>query len=238
MDFKPEDSITYKTFERAFDTHPEECSSSTVCTVEECSSSAVCTVEECSSSAVVVGTDDNDCHIVTTESDHNMVPEIDKIDDLEVGDIGEEKGGAEERIEVKVEDEEEEVEEEDESKTDEEREEEKNKEERKKVVAESMILYTAQLRSQKEKEHDKDNAIEKEKGEVRSVFRIEARTEVEDDRDKDDNVETKVEKEGALCNSMSCMLRIKPLLMPCLHDITSSMYRVSSCLIYRPTFIS
>jgi hypothetical protein len=241
MDFEPEDSITYRTFERAFDTHPEECSPSTVCTVEECSSSTV-----------VVGTDDDDCHIFTTESGHNAAPVNDKIDDLKVEDIGEEKGGADERkenVEVEVQ-EEEEV-----SKTDEEREEERNTEERRKVVTKSLILYTAQLNSQKEKEHDtnsmKEKGIEGE-GEVRPEVRINARSEVEDDDGEEDDYEgmkvekegmkvekegmkvekeeMKVEKEGALCNSMSCM---STMLLPYLHDITSTIkYRVSSSVVF------
>lgn len=185
-----------------------------------------------------MGRDDDDCHTATTESDHNAAPENDKIDDLEFKNIGEEKGGAEERkenVEVEVQVEEEE------SKTDEEREEERNKEERRKVVAESMILYTAQLKSQKEKEHDTKSTKEEGKEgerEERSQGRIKARMEVEDDRDEDDyegvkvvKEEMKVEKEVALCNCMSCL---STMLLPYLHDITSSiMCRVTSCLVFR-----
>jgi hypothetical protein len=224
MDFEPDDSITYRTFERAFDTHPVECSSSTVCTVEECSPSTV-----------VAGRDDDDCQIASAESDHNADPEIDKIDDLEVEDIGEDNDGAEERKKnVEVEEEEEE------SKTDEEREEEICKEERRKVVAESMILYTAQLRSlkekeEKEKEHDTDNAKELE-GEERSEIGITATTEVEDDDRDDDKEGVKVEKEGAPCNSMSC---ISTMSLPYLLDITSSIVcRVSHSLVFHLTIFA
>lgn len=186
IDFEPEDPITYRTFERAFDTHPEECSSNTVCTVEECSSSTV-----------VVGTDSNDCRIASAKSDYHAIPKTDILD-------VEEKDGAEERTEMEVE-----VElQEEESKTDEEREEEINKEERRKIVAESMILYTAQLKSRNEKEEK-----EGEEAEVRLDIRIKARTLVEgDDRDEDDYEVMKVEKEVALCNSMplSCIPQFAP----------------------------
>lgn len=214
MDFEPLDSITYRTFQRAFDTHPEECSSGTF----------------------VVGTDDNDCHIIRTESGHNAIPEIDEMDYMEAEDIGEVKDGAEERkeyVEVKVKVEVQQ--EEEKSKTDVEREEERNKEERRKVVAESMILYTAQLKSQKEKDNDTDTAKIKgnEVEEARSEARIEARKGVDDDDGDEDYEEMKVEKEGAFCNCVSC---ISTMLLPYLLDITPSiMCRESSSLALRPT---
>ena len=163
MDFEPEDSITYRTFERAFDTHPEECSSGTVCTVEECSSSSVC--------VAVVEKDTYSQYHSDAEPDHDATL---KIDALQVQENT--NGSKEETVEV----EEEEEEEEEERKSDEEREEERNKEVRRIVVAESMLLYTAQLKTQQQKE------IVEEFSDVK----IEAKTE-----DKVDEEEIKVEKE-------------------------------------------
>lgn len=145
-DFEPEDSITYRTFERAFDTHPEECSSSTVCTVEECSSSTVC--------ATVLENDTDAQRIATAELNRNEILNIDvianrdfgeeeKAEQVEVKGVRGEGDGVGEEVEKK------EVEEYSvEEKSDEEREIEKNAEERRKVVAESMMLYTAQLKEE------------------------------------------------------------------------------------------
>lgn len=141
-DFEPEDSITYRTFERAFDTHPEECSSSTVCTVEECSSSTLC--------ATVLEKDTDAHRIANAELNRN---ETLKIDIIANKDLGEEEKS--EQVEVEGEglgEEKKEIEEHlVESKSDEEKEIERNAEERRKVVAESMMLYTAQLKEEKGK---------------------------------------------------------------------------------------
>ena len=127
MDFELEDSITYRTFERAFDTHLEECSSGTVCTVEEFPSDAVCAAAL-----------ENDAD-AKQMSDARSASEI-----LIICDIEEEVEEVEVEVEAEV----------DEKKTDEEREEERMNEERKKIVAESMILYKAQLKAQKETEEE------------------------------------------------------------------------------------
>ena len=138
-DFEPEDSITYRTFERSFDTHPEERSSSTVCTVEECSSSTVCaTVSEKDTVAQT-----EDAHrIADAELNRNESFKTDSIvkrdyceeEKVEVEGDGEEKKELEEYLV--------------ESKSDEEKEVERNAEVRRKVVAESMIIYTAQLKEE------------------------------------------------------------------------------------------
>lgn len=176
-DFEPEDSITYRTFERAFDTHPEEYSSSTVCTVEECSSSIVC--------ATVLEKDTDAHRIADAELNRN---ETLKINVMANKDFGEEEVAEQ----VKVEggggggrggEDKEEVEHYSvESKSDKEKEVERNAEERRKVVAESMIIYIAQLKE----ESCKKNLSVTSKGEIK------AKTTSEVDQEE----KFKVEKEG------------------------------------------